>query len=166
MWDVEWDLKFVRGQRKWYRYDGIFQDQGAGGEPKHMLSNAENQMESHLPNGERSAKDTGDRERVNGERNGGDRPRKVEKTSQKDIIRSHIGRRSYTLRDRTQNDVGVPPGTGTKHRRRSKCAYGRAQTAVVVLGAGAKAKTTTMTRRLNELSIVLSEMKPAKLRPV
>jgi hypothetical protein len=46
-------------------------------------SNAGNRVGSRLPNGERSAEDAEDRERVNGEGNGGDRPMKVEKTKVK-----------------------------------------------------------------------------------
>lgn len=32
------------GRERWYRYDGIFQGKRAGGEPKHMLGNAENRV--------------------------------------------------------------------------------------------------------------------------
>lgn len=54
-----------------------------------------------------------------------------------------------------------------KHRKQSKCAYERAQMAMVALVAGEKVETTTTkTRKPNEFSTALSEKKLAKLRPV
>lgn len=77
---------------------------------------------------------------------------------QKDIIRSHIGRRSCTLRDRTGNDAGVPQLPGTTRRRQDKCACKRARMAVVALVAEEREETTMMTmkRRLSVFSSVLN----------
>lgn len=44
MRDVEGALGSSDGRERWYRYDGIFQGKRAGGEPKHMLGNAENRV--------------------------------------------------------------------------------------------------------------------------
>ena len=101
----------------------------------------------------------GSRERVNGKGKGGDRSKKgveekKKKRSQKDIIRSRIGRRSCRLRDRIQNDVGVPPGIGTRHRKQSKYAYGCVRTVAMVLVAKVKVETTMKRSRLSEFSIV------------
>lgn len=90
------------------------------------------------------------------------------KRTQKSIIQSRIGQRSCRLRDRTQNDVGVPPGPGTTHRRQNKCTHERVRTVVVALVVGETAETTTMMRKiLNESSIVSTFSKTfGKLRPV
>lgn len=88
--------------------------------------------------------------------------------SQKNITQSRIGQRSCRLRDRTQNDVGVPPGPGTTHRRRNKCTHERVRMVAVALVEGETAETTMMRRKtLNESSIVSTfSTKFEKLRPV
>jgi len=133
-----------------YRYDGIFQDQRAGGGPIGTRRRSDRRRISSA--GERC------RERGpgvgSGEKKGGDRLKKAEKREDTStgIIQSRIGRRSCRLRDRTQNDVGAPPGPGTTHRRQNKCTCGRAQMVVVAVVAGVRAETTRMMRKTNESS--------------
>ena len=149
-------------------YSRIFQDQGAGGELGHIVREDGKSGGCRLLGGERPKEEAEGRNSGagEGEEKGGDRPKKgKKKRSQKDIIRSRIGRRSCTLRDRTQNDVAVPPWTGTMHHRQSRCAYGRARMGAVELVVTERAETTTKRRRTNGFSIVLNRKMLAKLRP-
>jgi len=107
--------------------------------------------------------------RRGGELDGGNKLKKAEKKEDKSkgITQSRIGRRSCKLRDRTQNDVGAPPGSGTTHRRQSKCTCEHVRTVVVELAAGVRAKTTMMMRRMNESSTVsILSMTFGRLKPV
>lgn len=107
--------------------------------------------------------------RRRGELDGGNKLKKAEKREDKskDITQSRTGRRSCRLRDRTQNDVGAPPGSGTTHRRQSKCTCERVRTVVVEPVAGVRAKTTMMRRRTNESSTVsILSMTFGRLKPV
>ena len=134
-----------------------------------MSGKTENRMDAayRATSARRKMPRVGNRERANDDGKGGDGPkREKKKRSQKDIIRSRIGRRSCTLRDRTQNDVGVPPGTEMTHHRQSKCAYGCAQTAAVVMVIEGKAETMMKRRKMNEFSIALNSTILAKLGPV
>jgi hypothetical protein len=145
-------------------YSKIFQDQGAGEELEHMLGQGGKSDGCRLSDGKRPAEDA-----EGGKPGAGERVREeaAGRGEREDIIRSRIGRRSYTLRDRTQNDVGVLSETGTRHRRQSRCAYGRARTAAVALVVEERAATTMRRRRkMNEFAIVLNSTILAKLGPV
>ena len=96
--------------------------------------------------------------------------REVEKKEDKtkNIIRSRTGRRSCRLRDRTQNDAGVPPGSGTTHRKPNRCTYERVRMVVMVLVARETGGTRMMMRnQMNESSTASSFlMMFGKLKPM
>ena len=83
------------------------------------------------------------------------------------IIRSRTERRSYTLRDRTQNGAGVPPGPGTTRHKQSRCTYGRVRTGATGLVGRGRVRTTMTNRRMNRFAIVSTFLrKLGKLKPV
>ena len=135
-----------------YRYDGIFQE----------VERGENRMDSTSGAGCRKRKvGSGVTVRHWALTSGGEGEEKTYA-----IIRSRTEQRSCTLRDRTQNGAGVPPGPGTTHRRQSKCTYERVRMVAMALVAEGRVGTKMTSRKMNRFWTVSTFLKKlGKLKP-